>query len=108
SATAEFLVTSLKPDKITRIEIARGKDSRVVLEKTADGWYLPGKWPARPQETEQWSETLAALRSRFTPTAVEEGTSLKPYGLDGDPLTVKITAGDEGHTLRFGEAPDES
>jgi len=108
SATAEFLVTSLKPDKITRIEIARGKDSRVVLEKTADGWYLPGKWPARPQETEQWIETLAALRSRFTPTTLEEGTSLKPYGLDGDPLTVKITAGDEGHTLRFGEAPDES
>ena len=108
SPTETFLEESLVPTKITRIEVARGKESRFVLEKTGAEWHLPGNWPARAQETEQWLATLTSLRSRFSAVPLEEKADLKPYGLDDAPLTVKVTAGDETHTLRFGEEPGNS
>jgi Domain of unknown function (DUF4340) len=108
SPTATFLEQSLVANKITRIEATRGKESRFILEKTGAAWYLPGTWPARPQETEQLIATLTSLRTRFSPTPLPSGADLKPYGLDDHPLTLKVTAGDETHTLRFGEEPGDS
>jgi hypothetical protein len=108
SPTETFLEKSLDPNKITRIETTRGKENRFVLQKTGTEWHLPGNWPARAQETEQWLAILTCLHSRFSPTPLPEKADLKPYGLDDAPLTVKVTAGDETHTLRFGEEPGNS
>ncbi|MSQ96790.1 MAG: DUF4340 domain-containing protein, partial [Gemmataceae bacterium] len=108
SPTATFLEQSVVATKVTRIETSRGKESRFVLEKTGADWHLPGSWPARKQETEQWLATLAALRSRFAPIAIAEGADLKLYGLDDNPLTIKVTIGDATHTLHFGEEAVEA
>lgn len=108
SPTATFLEQSVVAEKITRIETSRGKESRFVLEKTGADWHLPGAWPARKQETEQWLAALASLRSRFAAIPVADGADLSPYGLDDNPLVIKVTAGDTTHTLRFGEQPGDS
>lgn len=108
SATATFLAKSLAAEKITRIEATRGEETRFVLEKVGNEWRLPGKWPARSQEAEQWLATLTSLRSRFAPTPLAKDADLGPFGLDDKPLTVKVTLGDITHTLRFGEEPGES
>ncbi len=108
SPTALFLEQTIVADKITRIEATRGKESRYSLEKNGSDWYLSGNWPARRQETEQLLATLASLRSRFTPIVLADNADLKPYGLDENPLTIKVTVGDAMHTLRFGEEAVDS
>lgn len=84
----------------------RVAQTRFVLERHGKEWSLPGNWPVRPNETEQWLAVLTSLRSRFTPIVLEKNARLTPYGLEDDPLTVKVTVGDETHTLRFGEEKD--
>src|SRR5207249_3180052 len=58
--TADFLENSLDVAKVTRIEATRGTESQFVLERTGDEWHLPGKWPVRTQEVEQWFSTLTS------------------------------------------------
>ena len=108
SPTLTFLEQSLTVDKITRIEVTRGKDTRFVLEKTGKEWNLPGKWPLRPQETDQWIATLTSLRSRFAPTPMTDKTDLKEFGLNNNPLTIKVTVNDQVHTIELGEEPSET
>src|SRR5262245_13496011 len=67
--TLTVLEKELRPEALTRIEVVRG-DRRVVLEKGADGWSLPGKWPVRKPEVDQLVELLTNLRSRFAPVPV--------------------------------------
>src|SRR5438874_46530 len=69
SETLAVLEGKLQPESITRIEVVRG-DRRVLLEKGADGWSLPGKWPVRKSEVEQLVAVLSSLRSRFAPLPV--------------------------------------
>src|SRR3954465_6907060 len=66
SKTLRVLQKELRPEYLTRIEVVRG-GRRVVLEKGADGWALPGKWPVRKTEVEQLVETLTTLHMRFAP-----------------------------------------
>ena len=47
-------------------------DRRVVLEKGADGWSLPGKWPVRKPEVDQLVSVLSTLRSRFAGVTYSE------------------------------------
>ncbi len=108
SPTLTILEQTLTPSKITRIEATRGKETLFTLEKTDKDWSLPGKWPCRQQEVDQMIELLSNLRSRYAPIPLGKDADLKPYGLTGDPLTIKITAGDDTHTLRFGEEPGET
>ena len=113
SATLTFLKTSLTPDRITSVEAKRGKETLFTLEKVGNDWVLPGKWPCRQQEADQIVALLGSLRSRyvpivFDPKSLEANNDLANYGLIDDPLTVKITAGDETHTLRFGEEPGDA
>src|SRR5271165_1417582 len=50
--------------RIRRIEVRRG-DGVTVLQRTADGWSLPGNWPARAAAAEDLAHTIAGLHSRF-------------------------------------------
>ena len=105
-----FLKQSLEPDKITRVEAIRGKETLYTLErnKTGKDWVLPGGWPGRQQEADQIVELLCNLRSRYAPIATDAETDMKPYGLSDEPLAIKITAGHETHTLTFGEEPGDA
>ena len=110
-ATAEpsvaFLEESLVPDKVTKIEVSRGKESGFTLVKSGKEWNLAGNWPSRPQETAEWIHLLTSLRTRFAPIPITDG-NLKPFGLDANPLIVKVTIDGAPVTLRFGEEPAES
>lgn len=103
SDTLATLERELKPDAITRIEIIHG-DKRLLLEKGADGWSLPGKWPVRQPEVEQLVEVLSSLRSRFAPIPVADKEEQKKLGLDGaNAMKVTVRAGGKEFHLAFGE-----
>ena len=105
SPTLAYFKDALTSDKLTRVEVVRGKDTRFVLERTGQEWSLPGKWPTRPQETKAWIERLTSLNTRFQPVPLDDKADLKPYGLADNPLIIKVTCGDETHTLRFAAEP---
>jgi Domain of unknown function (DUF4340) len=108
SSTLTLFEQSLDPEKITRVEAVRGKETLYTLEKTGKDWVLPGKWPCRQQEADQLVELLCNLRSRYAPVAIDGDTDMKKHGLADDPLMIKITSGDKTLTLRFGEEPGET
>jgi hypothetical protein len=108
SESVGVLENELTADNLTRIEISRG-DRHVLLErKPGQEWTLPGQWPVRKPEVEQLVGVLANLRTRFAPITLDNPPDLKPYGLDRDPLFVKVNAAGKDHTLTLGEEPGES
>jgi hypothetical protein len=107
SETRTVLDSQLRPETITHIEIARG-DRKVVLDKGADGWSLPGKWPVRKPEVEQLVHVLSNLHSRFAPVPVSGDDEMKQLGLTGaGVLTVTVKAGGQDYKLTFGEEPGQ-
>jgi hypothetical protein len=109
SPTLDFLKSlPKKKSEIQRVVVMRDKDTHFTLERTGMDWSLPGKWPARTQESEQWINDLVHLQSRFAPAPIATGTDLIAVGLDPAALTVRIEMGDTTHTLRFGEEPSET
>lgn len=105
--TLEFL-EKLQPNSLTRISLAKGDDTRFVLERNGPEWSLPGKWPVRTTDVEHIIKVLTTLRSRFAPIPIAKDADLTEYGLNDDALTVKIKAGEKDeHTLVLGEQPDQ-
>jgi hypothetical protein len=103
SDTLTVLESQLQPQAITRIEIARG-DRQVVLDKGADGWSLPGKWPVRKPEVDQLVAVLSGLHSRFAALPVPSDDELEKLGLTGaGVLKVTVKAGGQDYKLTFGE-----
>jgi len=108
SESVAVLESELTTANLTRIEVTHG-DRHVLLErKPGQEWTLPGQWPVRKPEVEQLVGALANLRTRFVPVTLENPPDLKPYGLDRDPLVVKVTAGAKDHLLTLAEEPGES
>lgn len=107
SATLNFLEKDLQPANLSRITLAKGKETRYTLERNGPEWSLPGKWPVRTQDVERLVQSLTNLRSRFAPVPVTAETDLNVFGLGDDALTVKIKLGDKEHTLFLGEQPDK-
>lgn len=106
SETIAVLERDLRPENLTRIEVARG-ERRVVLEKGPGGWSLPGKWPVRQPEVEHLVGILTSLRSRFAPISVESETDLKKLGLGAGALPVTVKADGKEYQLTFGEEPGQ-
>jgi hypothetical protein len=108
SETLTTLETKLQPDAISRIEITRG-ERKVVLEKGADGWSLPGKWPVRKPEVDHLVSVLSSLRSRFTAVSAASEDDLEKLGLAGSQvLHVTVKANGQDYKLTFGEEKGES
>ncbi|HYT88650.1 MAG TPA: DUF4340 domain-containing protein, partial [Gemmataceae bacterium] len=107
SDTLTLLEEQLTPAKLTSIEIKHG-DRKVELSREGGEWSLPGKWPVRKAEVEALVGTLTSLRSRFEPIALGTPPDLARYGLDRDPLVVKVKTGGKEHKLTFGEKADET
>jgi hypothetical protein len=108
SETRATLDEHFKPGAITHIEVTRG-EQKVVLDKGADGWSLPGKWPVRKPEVEQLVSALCSLHSRFAPLPVAGDDDAKKLGLAG-PQVVNVTVKADGHDykLTFGEEPEQT
>ncbi len=107
SDTLAVLERELRPESVTRIEIVHG-DRRIVLDKGADGWSLPGKWPVRKPEAEQLVGLLTSLHTRFAPIPVADKAELAQLGLDrADSVQVTVQAGGTDYKLTFGEEPGQ-
>ncbi|MCI0741208.1 MAG: DUF4340 domain-containing protein [Gemmataceae bacterium] len=102
SKTLTFLEKNLTPAGLTRIEVAKGKETRLVLERTGDEWSLPGKWPVRSVAIDQYIDALTSLRSRFTPVVLADKKQLAGYGLD-DALQITVRLDGQDHKLLLGE-----
>lgn len=108
SPTVEFLDSTLTAVNLDRIEVRRGSETRFVLEKSGKEWSLPGKWPVRTSEVEHYVQILTNLRSRFAPIPLDEANTPRRFGLEQDPLVVKLRAGDREVTLTLGDDPGDS
>jgi hypothetical protein len=110
SETLAVLENELRPEQVSRIEVAHG-DNPLVLERGAGAeWTLPGKWPTRRPEVEQLVGLITGLRSRFAPVPLTgDPPDLKAYGLDPsqNPVLVTVRAGDKHYRLLFGAEPGE-
>src|SRR4029434_10267094 len=103
--TLKFL-NELQPNSLTRISLAKGGDTRFVLERNGPEWSLPGKWPVRGGDVQHIIKVLTTLRSRFAAIPIAKDADLAEYGLGADALTVKVKAGEKERTLVLGEPPD--
>src|SRR5262249_8347836 len=82
TGTVKTLDETLTPENLLRIEVRQG-GRQLVLERGAGGeWNLPGRWPTRKPEVEQFVALVTNLHSRFAPIPLAEGVDLKAYGLD--------------------------
>jgi hypothetical protein len=110
SETIEALTAEIKPENLSRIEIAGGERT-LVLERGGDGqWSLPGHWPTRKVEVNGLVELLTGLHPRFAPESLRDETAgLTNFGLDPsqNPVKVTVRCGGREHRLLFGEKSDE-
>jgi hypothetical protein len=105
AGTQAVLEKELTADRLTRIEIVRGEQKRVALEKApgGDDWLLPGRWPTRDPEVKQLVALLGGLRTRHAPEPITEETDLRAYGLQPPAVTVRVVAGGKEYRLAFGK-----
>ncbi len=96
----QALLEQLKPDRLLRIEILRGKDTVVLEREPGKAWTLPGGWPVRDAEVQRFVTALAGLRTRFA--AIPLGDASK-FGITADSLRLKVTLqdGNEKRTHLF-------
>jgi hypothetical protein len=102
----DFLKKDLEAGKLTRIEVQRGSDPKVILERGSSGeWSLPGNWPTRQEETSRLVNAVTHLHSRFIPLELGQSGDWNKYGLDPSqrPTILKIQTGDKSHRLTLGE-----
>src|SRR5260370_30063741 len=81
SPTLTFLEQGLKPEKLTRIAVERGKRRVELTRKPGEEWALPAGWPIRDAELKQFLSALTTLRSRHTPASVSADKNLESYAL---------------------------
>lgn len=108
SPTVAALAEKILPDKITKIEMPSPDPSApFTLERTGDGWKLPGNWPLRKTEVDELVGLLTNLRTRFEPIPFKDP---EDFGLapKQNPVVIRVTAGGENHTLMFGENVDDN
>lgn len=110
AGSKSILESRLNPDSLTEIQIRHDdQDPGVKLHRTAGGeWSLPGKWPARQAEIGELVGLLTGLRSRFAPIPIGQGVDIHQYGLDKPSLLVDLRAGENSHSLAFGEEKGEA
>jgi hypothetical protein len=103
------ILAGFPADRITRVEIEAPGRPKLALESPAPGkpLELPGRWPIRRSEVDDLLAKLHGLKSRYYPIAAKSDADLKQYGLtdDQEPIVVRVTAGEDTRTLKFGEAP---
>jgi hypothetical protein len=102
------VLASLKPDKLTRIEV-RAPAGTTVIERRPDGtWGLPGNWRPRLPEVQGLVDLLSSLRSRFEPMPIFPTTDLdREFGLGKPAVIVNLKTADGEHVLAFGEKKAE-
>ena len=76
------------PGDLQRIEVRAG-DQVTVLERTNDGWKLPGEFPIRAAEVDALVDLVGNLRSRFQPEPLQGLLTIK--GTQSGSRTFKVS-----------------
>jgi hypothetical protein len=95
-------MASLRADRLRHIEVRRG-DRVTVLDRTPDGWNMPGNWPTRTAEAQALAEAIAGLRSRFEPEPITSDADLAKKGLNPPALTLSVSTDAKTNYLALGE-----
>jgi Domain of unknown function (DUF4340) len=95
----------IKPGDLTRIEMRRG-DRTTILTREHGVWSMPGHWAARAAEVHALTELLTDLHTRFEPIPLSDDTDLTPFGLQREPLAVKLETENAKYHFLVGEAPE--
>src|SRR5204863_9965705 len=68
AGTLEVFEQEITPDSTKRLEVFRGSEPVLTLERGGkDAWVMPGGWPTRDEEIKELVNRLTVLRSRFAP-----------------------------------------
>lgn len=103
---AARLLPGLDPARIHRLEIRRGTNRPVVLERGTNTWFFraPLLYPARPEPVERFLQLLAETPSRARISAGEvlrQTNALAAYGLVPPALVLKLDGEDGPLTLHL-------
>ena len=90
-------LTALDAGQITRMEIVRGEDDRLALERREDGWWIVGD-PALPADPTQVNSLLRLLDTRPARSYPASELELAQLQLDPAQTTLRLDATE----LRFG------
>ncbi len=96
---------AIDPTKVTRVELAGGRQQLTLVRDAAGKWTQPGDWPVREKEVGELLAAVTSIKTRHLPIA--HGGDLAKFGLsDADrPSKVTLTA-DTPTALLFGKAAD--
>ncbi len=115
AANAPAVGVAIDPAKVTRVELAGGRQQLTLVRDASGKWTQPGDWPVREKEVGELLAAVTSIKTRHLPIA--HGNDLGKYGLsDADkPHTVKLFENvsfepqiDASTTLLFGRATDGS
>src|SRR5262245_43823918 len=96
SPSQTIFAEEFKPDKMSKIEIVRGKE-QIVFQHAKEGWSLDGNWPARLPEVMQVVDLLAGLSSRFEPITVPaDRPDLFSFGISPEQNPLKVIVSTTG------------
>src|SRR4051812_44731970 len=51
----------VKPDRVKRVVVQRGKETALVFNRAGKEWTMPGGWPTRSEEVQALVERLCAM-----------------------------------------------
>ncbi len=104
-ANAPAVGVAIDPAKVTRVELAGGRQQLTLVRDAGGKWTQPGDWPVREKEVAELLAAVTSIKTRHLPIA--HGGDLAKFGLsDADqPYKVSLTT-DTATTLLFGKATD--
>lgn len=93
------------PAKVTRLEVATGRQQLTLLRDANGRWTQPGDWPVREKEVDDLLAAVCHIHTRHLP--IPHGNDLGKFGLsDADkPHKVTLTTS-AATTLLFGKTSD--
>lgn len=103
-AEPQALLADLKAESVSRIVIEDSDDKELVLEKTAEGWVLPGigGYPAAAKKVDEIVADLAGLKVRHAVAETQDHHHDMEVAESNFRKRVKVSAGDQEDVLFLG------
>jgi len=106
------LLNALDAKKLDHVEVKKGDEVLVSLQRIDGVWQLPGNWPLRESEVADLVNVLTGLNSRYEAVPLpgdkeKAEAALKKYGLTEQPLVVTLSVDGKKYNLTLGEPAAE-
>jgi hypothetical protein len=97
-------IVHLERDKIVKVELFKGEQTEVKLEKPAGTWVLSVPVKTKADKSAVDSLLYALVEAEPEKILGEKDVKWAEYGLDKPEFTVSLSTGDKSLQLRFGAA----